>query len=74
MQSLPIFFSVHNRSCVVVGGGDIALRKTTMLLKANAAVTIVAPDLSNGLQELLEANRIQHIQADFKPSQLSDAC
>lgn len=74
MQSLPIFFSVHNRSCMVVGGGDIALRKTTMLLKANAAVTIVAPDLSNGLQELLEANRIQHIQADFKPSQLSDAC
>ncbi|MBR4907951.1 MAG: bifunctional precorrin-2 dehydrogenase/sirohydrochlorin ferrochelatase [Acidaminococcaceae bacterium] len=35
--------NMENRSCVVVGGGSVALRKTKSLLEAGAAVTVIAP-------------------------------
>ena len=37
--------NMENQRCVVVGGGNVALRKATSLLKAGAAVTVIAPDI-----------------------------
>jgi len=37
--------NMENRRCVVVGGGSVALRKTESLLKAGAAVTVIAPEI-----------------------------
>ncbi len=74
MQALPIFFNITNRLCVVVGGGDVANRKVTMLLKANAAVTVVAVDLCRELQALADAGRIKFMQAPYAAAQLEGAC
>ena len=35
--------NMENRRCVVVGGGNVALRKTKSLLEAGAVVTVIAP-------------------------------
>ena len=35
--------NMENRRCVVVGGGQVALRKVQSLLEAGAAVTVIAP-------------------------------
>ena len=35
--------NMANRRCVVIGGGNVALRKTKSLLEAGAAVTVIAP-------------------------------
>jgi precorrin-2 dehydrogenase/sirohydrochlorin ferrochelatase len=35
---------LHGRTCLVVGGGGVALRKVGGLIEAGAAVTVVAPD------------------------------
>ncbi len=35
--------NMENQRCVVIGGGNVALRKTTSLLKAGANVTVIAP-------------------------------
>ena len=35
--------NMENQRCVVIGGGNVALRKITSLLKAGAAVTVIAP-------------------------------
>ena len=35
--------NMENRPCVVIGGGNVALRKTKSLLEAGAAVTVIAP-------------------------------
>ena len=35
--------NMENRHCVVIGGGNVALRKTKSLLEAGAAVTVIAP-------------------------------
>ncbi len=62
---------VRDRSCLVVGGGDIAFRKTTLLLKAGGRVTVVAPTLCNALAELRESRQINHRAAPFRPADLT---
>jgi uroporphyrin-III C-methyltransferase / precorrin-2 dehydrogenase / sirohydrochlorin ferrochelatase len=74
MQALPIFINITNRRCVVIGGGDVAARKVTMLLKANAAVVLYSPKLCHELSDLVITEKITHIKANFDESQLEGAC
>jgi uroporphyrin-III C-methyltransferase / precorrin-2 dehydrogenase / sirohydrochlorin ferrochelatase len=74
MQALPIFFNIKDRLCIVIGGGDIATRKVTMLLKANAAVTLISPALCQELSLMVEERKIQYHNATFEASQLHGAC
>lgn len=74
MQALPIFINITHRLCVVVGGGDVALRKVAALLKANAAVTVVAPAIVHELQALVDTKNIQYIAATYVAQQLQGAC
>lgn len=50
---LPVFLDIHDRNCVVAGGGEVAARKVAMLLRAGARVTVVAPRLCSDLLEQL---------------------
>jgi uroporphyrin-III C-methyltransferase/precorrin-2 dehydrogenase/sirohydrochlorin ferrochelatase len=54
VQYLPIFTKLDNKPVLVVGGGDVALRKARAFIKARASVTIVAPEFC---QELLTAEQ-----------------
>lgn len=74
MQALPIFFNITDRLCVVIGGGDVATRKVNALLKANAAVTVIAPDICHELQSMAAADTIKVIQAPYAVNQLEGAC
>ena len=74
MQALPIFINITNRRCVVIGGGDVAARKVTMLLKANAAVEMYSPELCQELSDLVSAEKVTHTNANFEPTQLEGAC
>jgi uroporphyrin-III C-methyltransferase/precorrin-2 dehydrogenase/sirohydrochlorin ferrochelatase len=74
MQALPIFFNIKNRPCVVIGGGDVAMRKVTMLLKADAAITLYSPEICHELQDLVDAQKIKFVKDNFNPNQLQGAC
>ena len=74
MQALPIFYNIKHRHCVVIGGGDVAVRKVTMLLKADAAVTLFSPEICHELQALVDAKKIKYVQANYEQNQLGDAC
>ncbi|MGB4813206.1 MAG: siroheme synthase CysG [Methylophilaceae bacterium] len=74
MQALPIFLNITNRPCVVIGGGEVALRKVTSLLKANAQVMLYSPDICPQLQALADAADIIVLNASFKVDQLDGAC
>jgi uroporphyrin-III C-methyltransferase/precorrin-2 dehydrogenase/sirohydrochlorin ferrochelatase len=52
MDLLPIFLNIKSKKCVVVGGGEVAFRKATLLLRAGADLNIVAPVLSDELNKL----------------------
>jgi uroporphyrin-III C-methyltransferase / precorrin-2 dehydrogenase / sirohydrochlorin ferrochelatase len=74
MQALPIFFNINNRHCVVIGGGEVATRKVMMLLKANAAITLISPAVCAELQALIDVDKIKYQKTSFEPSQLLNAC
>lgn len=64
---------LRGRSSIVIGGGEIALRKVSLLLKAGASVRVVAPDLCAGLAERSARGQVTHLAARFAPEQLDGA-
>lgn len=67
MDYFPLFADLNNQPCLVVGGGEVALRKIRQLLRAGAAVTVNAPQLNSGLIELVAAQKLRHVSGDFDP-------
>ena len=70
MDYFPIFVDLKGRDCLVVGGGDVAVRKTALLRGAGAQVTVVAPELNPELQSLADAGEISHVAGTFEPGQV----
>jgi uroporphyrin-III C-methyltransferase/precorrin-2 dehydrogenase/sirohydrochlorin ferrochelatase len=73
MDYLPIFLQLRTRPVLVVGGGRVAARKVDLLRRTGARVTIVAPELLDELRELAVKGELQHIEAPFNPSHITDA-
>lgn len=73
MQALPIFIDLTQRNSVVIGGGDVATRKVTMLLKAQAKVVLISPELCHELQAMVNEQKIVYKKMSFSPEQLDNA-
>lgn len=52
MQFLPLFHKLQGRLVLVIGGGEVALRKARLLSDAGAVLRVVAPEIRSELQEL----------------------
>ena len=74
MDALPIFMRIQGRRCVVIGGGEVAARKVTMLLKAGGDVVVISPELHHELAEMHAAGKITHLADVFRAGHLADAC
>ena len=72
MDYLPIFYQVNKRRCLVVGGGTVASRKISLLLKAGADVTVVSPELSKELDKQAASGKITHHKREFETADLDD--
>jgi len=66
----PAFLDLRGRSCLVVGGGDIALRKVRLLASAGALITIVAPDIGDALIKFSRSKGHQIITREFRASDI----
>jgi uroporphyrin-III C-methyltransferase/precorrin-2 dehydrogenase/sirohydrochlorin ferrochelatase len=67
---LPVFLSLTDKDCLVVGGGAVACRKVDLLCKAGARVTVVAPRIEPALAEHARLGRIRHTRGVFDPAML----
>ena len=56
---LPLFLEVRDQRCLIVGGGDVALRKARLLVSAGAHIRLVAPEVNQELQSLLHGESHQ---------------
>lgn len=74
MQALPIFFNISHRLCIVIGGGDVATRKVTMLLKADGRVRVIAPEICTDLAGMANNGKIEWHQTSYHANQLQGAC
>ncbi len=73
MNQLPIFLNVRGQRALVVGGGGVAARKVSLLIRAGAKVEVVAPKLCAALEQLLAEGDISHLSTPFDPSHLKGA-
>ncbi|MES1964689.1 uroporphyrinogen-III C-methyltransferase [Psychrobacter sp. AH5] len=73
MNTFPLFFKLDNRKVLIVGGGDVALRKADLLSRAGANITVVAPDICAELQALLQGDKHQLIFAKYDKSYMTGA-
>lgn len=73
MFSFPIALQIAGRRAVVVGGGNVALRKASSLLEAGAHVRIIAPLIGAGIRVLASDPSLECIERAFTVSDLSDA-
>ncbi|NVO98739.1 bifunctional precorrin-2 dehydrogenase/sirohydrochlorin ferrochelatase, partial [Photobacterium damselae subsp. damselae] len=71
MEYLPIFADINRRPCLVVGGGEVAWRKTQMLLKAGANVHLVAKSVSPEIQAAITNQQVVLLADSFSPELLS---
>ena len=73
MDYLPLFHNLKGRKCLIVGGGETALRKVRPLLEAGARVLVVAPGIRLGLRDLADKGEIQIVCKPFHPDDLNGA-
>ncbi len=73
MDYLPIFIAIRNKPCIVVGGGEVAARKVSLLLQAGADVLVVAPRLGETLAQQVSKGEVRHRAAAFTADDLDGA-
>ena len=74
MDYLPIFFKLPGQSCLIIGGGAIAARKTAALRQAGGKVTVVSPAICDPLRELAAAGEIEWREKEFAQPDVAGYC
>lgn len=74
MEYFPLFLKLQQRSCLVIGGGEVATRKISSLLKSGAEVQAIAADFCSELEQLQRdtgERRLQLSTETVQPEQLA---
>ncbi len=67
---VPIFLSLQGKDCLVVGGGKVAERKVKNIIDAGAIITVISPEITDGLKKLHDSSRLRWEKRNFKKSDL----
>ncbi|MBD1583355.1 siroheme synthase CysG [Pseudoalteromonas sp. S16_S37] len=71
MQYLPIFTKLDNKPVLIVGGGDVALRKCRAFIKARAHITVVAPQFCDELKAHENSGEVTLVNGYFTTEHLA---
>jgi len=69
----PIFLNISGRRCVVVGGGQVALRKVRTLIECGADIEVISPDLCLELRRLAESREVRALNREYQSGDLRGA-
>lgn len=72
-QYYPVFLNISGRRCIVVGGGQVALRKVRTLLEHGANITVISPEFCPELNQLAENGEIEARQQGYREGDLAGA-
>jgi len=62
---MPICLDLFKERCLVVGGGNVALRKIRVLRQFGALVTCLSPKLAKGLENMSSKGGISYIRGRY---------
>jgi uroporphyrin-III C-methyltransferase / precorrin-2 dehydrogenase / sirohydrochlorin ferrochelatase len=66
----PVFFDLTGQKVLIVGGGEVALRKVTLLERTGASITLVAPHIEPELLQRGVAGKLTLALREFAPEDL----
>ena len=73
MHLFPIYINLQNKRCLVIGGGQVALRKVENLLEYEADITVVSPRAEKGIAMLAQQGVITWHKRQFAEDDLADS-
>lgn len=73
MQYYPVNLDLKGKSCLVIGGGEVAFRKIERLLECGAKVKVVASKLGERIKELIKERKIEYLGTKYKKEFLKNA-
>jgi precorrin-2 dehydrogenase/sirohydrochlorin ferrochelatase len=74
MKLYPIFLNITNRKVVIIGGGEVALRKIRDLLKAGARISAISPVFHQDILKLSDeqGDNLKLIEREYREGDLFD--
>ena len=69
----PIFLDLSEKQIVVIGGGTIAGRRARTLCEFTDHVKVVAPEIGETIQQLLDEKQIEWMPAAYERAHLTGA-
>lgn len=72
MAVFPLFVDLKGKRCLVVGGGEVASRKVEILLRFEAQLIIVAPEISYYILKMKELGKINIIRREYAEQDMAD--
>lgn len=69
----PIMLDIKNKKCTVVGGGKVAERKVKALIKYDAKVVVISPNVTSKIQEFYEEGKVKLIRREYEEGDLSSS-
>jgi uroporphyrin-III C-methyltransferase/precorrin-2 dehydrogenase/sirohydrochlorin ferrochelatase len=69
----PVFFDLGGQKVLIVGGGEVALRKISLLERTGASITVVAPQIAPELMALAAAGKLKLAIREFEAEDLDGA-
>ena len=72
MKLYPVYLKLKNINCLVIGGGNVALRKVKTLIACGAKVSVLSPKLCRGLESLKGKKAFKYRRGAYQKKFLKD--
>jgi precorrin-2 dehydrogenase len=69
----PLFLNLQGRTCVVIGGNEMAEGKVRDLLDAGAKIRLISPDVTLQIADWSRAGRLHWEPRTYQRGDLTDA-
>lgn len=69
----PLFISLEGKKAVVIGGGEIAARRTETLLCFCENITVIAPEVCEKMEKLINEKNLLYYRRDFQTGDCKEA-
>lgn len=70
---LPVMLRLEGQTCVVIGGGKVALRRIKSLLECKAQVTVIAPEAETEILQWAATGRLEWHKRPYQWGDLEGA-
>ncbi len=73
MNFYPVNLNIKGKTCIIIGGGEVATRKARELVACDALVKVVSPQISKALEDLAQKVTIELCRREYCNSDLDGA-